>query len=230
MPKPTSNHPSQDDKTGKTPRSCSCFIPKMLRFVTKGKNPHLSLSLASRMCLGKAKNTPQPPPKLLSHRLAGILCAQRRLLVLTCAPEQKVEALSRSTPSHALDNLGLGIRLHSLILNQGLRNLIRHTLQLCICETGKLVRRRSKHLLGADLLGGLDGSEVVRCKDNVHAREGSTGSRGGDFVGPLLADDSVGTGVVVGVCSCFGVEGDVFGLRSEVCAADKLDTRNVAFL
>lgn len=54
-------------------------------------------------------------------------------------------------------------------------------------------------MLGADLLGGLDGGEVVGCENNVDRGEGSAWCGGGDLVGPLLADYGISASIVVGV-------------------------------
>ena len=162
--------------------------------------------------LGETKGTLEAPPELLAHGSPGVLGTERGLLVLTGPAEQKVQALGSSAPGHALDNLGLLVSLHGLVLNQGLGDFIGHTLELGICQTRQLLRRRGEHLRGTDLLSSFDGSQVVSCKDNVHLREGCTGCWCRNLVGPLLADDSIGDGIVVGVGFGLGIKGEVLGL------------------
>jgi hypothetical protein len=177
-----------------------------------------------------AKHVLEPPPQLHTHRLPCIHRPRRSLLILRSPAQQKVQAFCRRAPGHALDYLSLLVHLHSRILHQALRNLVRHALQLRIRQAGQRVCGLGSKLTCADGFGGEDGGQIVCCEDDVDFGERSGWGWGRDLVGPGLLDDGFGAGVVHGVGAFFGVEGEFFGLRAQVCAADELDARDIAFL
>jgi hypothetical protein len=180
--------------------------------------------------LSKTEDALEAPDKLSAHSLAGVLSAERSLLVLAGAAQQEVQAFADGAPGEQLDDLGLGVGLHGGVLNERLRDFVGHALQLGVGQAGESLGLVGEELLGADRLSAVHRVQVVRGEDNVDGREGSLGVGGGDGRGPLLVEDSGGARIVALISALLGVEADTLRLAGQVGATDELDTGDVALV
>lgn len=187
------------------------------------------------LCLSKTEDGPRAAEDLRAHGLPGVGSTGSCVLVLGGAAEEVVEALGHAAPGDALDNLLLDLGLIATVVPGGgeerARNLIRHTLKLCVDKRSELLA--TVELLLAETLSEVDGVGVVRSDDDTAVRPGGrSGFRRGrldDRV--VVAVDESGHHAVVGCVGVFdGVVDEAALLREEVGTANKLSTKSEALL